>query len=103
MVPVIRLFRTHPFALTSFILYIFLWCRYLWIQLQFESITKGMNEGNRLVYGEGIGYLMLLVLLINTAFTIIILIYAAFSKRYRRFYLILSILVMLPILIFALL
>jgi hypothetical protein len=97
----IRLFRTHSFSLTSFILYALLWCRYLWIQLNFESATRGMIEGNRIAYGEGVSYLMLLVLLIGVIFTITTLLFAALKKGHRRFYLMLGVLLITSIFIFV--
>jgi hypothetical protein len=92
--------KDHPVAIVFSILYGSLWWDYLNVHHKLEVYR--MRGESTVSYGEGVAYTMLFILLFGFIFTLATLINAVFEKGQRTFYLILSLLIILPAVIFVL-
>jgi len=100
MIKALQIFRKHWLSLIGYVLYVLLWIRYLTVSNQYQ-IYRQRDEPS-VSYGEGVAYIMLFTLLVGFLFTVLLIIMAIFRKKNKVYYLIMSLLTALPVVLFIL-
>ncbi len=100
---VIQIVNKHKISAIAYILYLFLWYNILTTEWRFKAALSHIDEGEKVAWGEGVMYGDLLILALGVGGALVCLINAVINKQNRRFYLLMSLLMLLPAIIFIVL
>ena len=99
MSKILQILKEHPVAIIFSVLYGLMWVHFLNLQHRLE--TYRMQGESTVTYGEGVVYTLFFILLFGLVFTLLTLVNAVIKKGQRTFYLILSVIIILPAVIFV--
>jgi hypothetical protein len=94
-----QIIKNHPVFSFLFLLFAWLWLRYVFLIYDFQSKIQGNVLPYSLAYQEGMGNFMVLLSIFSILLTAASLLCAALNKNKSRFYLVISGLYASPVLI----
>ncbi|CAN5209096.1 hypothetical protein BH09BAC6_BH09BAC6_31250 [soil metagenome] len=96
----LKIFKQHWIAITAYSIYLLIWYSTFTTQLRFKAALPHIGEGERVAWGEGVMYGDLLTLALGIGGGIVMLLNAIIYKAERKFYLLMSPLLIIPAIIF---
>jgi len=67
----LRLFKKHPIALGFYLLFVFMWLRIITLNIELSGQANFINSSQRVMRGEGLGYLTITAVFISAAFAFV--------------------------------
>jgi hypothetical protein len=98
MKALLSILKKHPISIFFYLLYTVFYGRMVWV-VHLYSQSKGLNHGERLMWGEGIMYGYLFSFIIATAFIIIMLFNALLRETGKSFYFWMCLFIVMPLFI----
>ncbi|WP_377102051.1 hypothetical protein [Mucilaginibacter calamicampi] len=100
LIRVVAFYKSYKATIIAYSFYLAIWWITVSTQSQYHTEIDHMDAGEKVARGEGVMYGYLLIFLLSIGGTIVMLLNALIDRKKRFFYLIMSALIALPLIMY---